>query len=103
MLLAEIESEPTGNSGASGNATAVRLTEDSGYLWFFSAPNVEAVFKVIDACSSRGYFWFFAGGPTNVQTTITVTDTLTGRVKTYVNPQGAAFQPIQDNQAFSCP
>jgi hypothetical protein len=98
----KVEARWQTRDGVSGNATAVRLTDDSGYLWFFSAPNVEAVFKVIDACSSRGYFWFFAGGLTNVQTTITVTDTLTGRTKTYVNPQGTAFQPIQDNQAFAC-
>jgi hypothetical protein len=24
-------------------------------------------------------------------------------VKTYTNPQGVAFQPIQDTSAFTCP
>jgi hypothetical protein len=38
----------------------------------------------------------------DVQTTITVTDTLTDRIKTYTNPQGTAFRPIQDTAAFSC-
>jgi hypothetical protein len=34
----------------------------------------------------------------------TVTDTATGAVKVYFNPQGAAFAPIQDTAAFStCP
>jgi hypothetical protein len=32
-----------------------------------------------------------------------VTDTQTGQVKTYVNPQGTAFAPIQDTSAFACP
>lgn len=98
----KVEARWLTRDGTSGNANVVRLTPDSGYLWFFSAANLEAVFKVIDACSSRGYFWFFAGGLTNVQVAITVTDTLTSRMKTYTNPQGAAFQPIQDNQAFAC-
>jgi hypothetical protein len=32
---------------------------------------------------------------------ITVTDTEAGTVKTYTNPQGTAFQPIQDTSAFA--
>jgi hypothetical protein len=88
--------------GASGNATVVQLSSDSGYVWFFSATNAEAMFKVIDACSFNHSFWFYAGGLTDVQTVITVTDSLTGRVKTYTNPLGTAFKPIQDTSAFPC-
>jgi hypothetical protein len=90
--------------GRSGTGTVVRLTDDSGYLWFFDPINVEVVFKVVDACSFNHAFWFYAGGLTNVQVTITVTDTKTGAVKTYSNPQGKAFQPVQDVTAFNtCP
>jgi hypothetical protein len=32
-----------------------------------------------------------------------VTDTATGVVKTYRNPQGTAFAPLQDTSAFACP
>jgi hypothetical protein len=32
-----------------------------------------------------------------------VTDTATGVMKTYRNPQGAAFAPVQDTFAFPCP
>lgn len=46
----------------------------------------------------------YAGGLTDVNVILTVTDTMTGLVKTYVNPQGTAFQPIQDTSAFAtCP
>lgn len=98
----KVEARWQTNDGASGSATVVQLSPDSGYLWFFSATNAEAVFKVINACSFNNSFWFYAGGLTDVQVVITVTDSLTGRVKTYTNPQGVAFRPIQDSSAFSC-
>jgi hypothetical protein len=44
----------------------------------------------------------FAGGLTNVKVDITVTDTQTGSVQTYHNPQSTPFQPIQDTSAFGC-
>jgi hypothetical protein len=88
----------------SGQAQGVKLTDESGYLWFFDAGNVEMVVKVIDACAYNQRFWVYAGGLTNEQVTLTVTDTTTGAVKTYSNPQSTAFQPIQDVNAFAtCP
>jgi hypothetical protein len=88
---------------ATGQAQAVPLTADSGYLWFFASSNIEAVVKVLDACALNQRFWVFAGGLTNVHTTITVTDTQTGAMKTYKNPQNTAFQPLQDTSALPCP
>jgi hypothetical protein len=85
---------------ASGAGTAVPLTSDTGYLWFFSSSNVELVVKVVDGRGFNNKFWVFAGGLTNVETTITVTDTQTGALKTYHNPPSTAFQPIQDTAAF---
>ena len=90
--------------GNSGNGTAVPLTSDTGYFWFFQSSNVEMVTKVLNGCGFNARWWAFAGGLTNVQTTMTVRDTETGAVKTYTNPQNTAFQPIQDTSAFSsCP
>jgi titin len=91
-----------GATGQSGEGTVAQLNPTAGTFWFFSASNIEGVFKVVDGCGSSGSFWFFAGGLTNLETTITVTDTLTGRVKTYANPQGTAFRAVQDTKAFSC-
>jgi lysyl endopeptidase len=89
---------------SSGSGQAMTLTADTGYFWFFSSTNVELVVKVLDACSLNNRFWFFAGGLTNVAVTVTVTDTQTGTVRTYLNPQSTAFQPVQDTNAFStCP
>jgi Trypsin len=90
--------------GASGVAHTVSLADDSGYLWFFSASNAEAIVKVLNGCSLSNHYWVFAGGLTNVQTMVTVTDSQTGFTRTYTNPQGTAFAPIQDTSAFAtCP
>ncbi len=80
------------------------LTSDTGYLWFFNAANVEAVVKVLDGCGVNRRYWVFAGGLTKLRVDLTVTDTRTGQVKRYANPQGRAFVPIQDTDAFAaCP
>ncbi len=99
-----VEAEWTTSQGQSDVAQVVQLTPDTGYLWFFNSSNVEAVVKVLDACALNDRYWVFAGGLTNVQTVITVTDTQNGQVKTYTNPQSTPFQPIQDTSAFAtCP
>lgn len=89
-------------AGQQGAAQVVKLTDETGYLWFFNSANVEAVVKILDACGLNNNFWVFAGGLTDVEVTLTVTDTETGKSKTYTNPQGKAFQPIQDTAALSC-
>jgi len=91
--------------GHSGTAQVVKLTEDTGYLWFFAGTNVELVVKVLNACSFNQHYWVFAGGLTNVNVVLTITDTKTGSIqKVYTNPQGKAFAPIQDTLAFAtCP
>src|SRR5437870_662044 len=85
----------------SGAGQAVSLTSDTGYFWFFSSGNVEIVIKVVDGRAFNSRFWVFAAGLTNVNVIITVTDTVTGAVKTYTNPQNTAFLPIQDTGAFA--
>jgi hypothetical protein len=88
--------------GAVGEGQGVALTNDTGYYWFFTSANVEMVLKVLNACGVNGNYWVFAGGLTNVETDILVTDTQTGAVRTYQNPQRTPFAPIQDILAFPC-
>lgn len=92
-------------NGTSGDGSGVKLSGDTGYFWFFQSTNVEMVVKVLNTCTfSTPRFWVFAGGLTNVNVVLTVTDTKNGTVKTYTNPAGTAFQPVQDTNAFStCP
>jgi hypothetical protein len=92
------------SANGSGAGQAVKLTGDSGYFWFFTASNVEMIVKAVNGCAFNATYWVFAGGLTNVEVTLTVTDTQTGAVRTYVNPLNVAFQPIQDTSAFpTCP
>jgi hypothetical protein len=84
-------------------ATAVSLTNDTGYFWFFDPANIEMVVKVLTGCSVNGQYWVFAGGLTNVGVEWRVTDTLTEVTKTYSNAAGTPFQPVQDSSAFPCP
>lgn len=90
------------NQGNSGVGHGVRLTDDSGYFWFFDPENIEVTLKVLNACTlTPSRFWVFASGLTNVEVTLTVTDTVSGQVKTYVNPQDRRFRPIFDTDAFA--
>jgi pimeloyl-ACP methyl ester carboxylesterase len=87
-----------------GSAGVVQLTDESGYLWFFDRDNVEISIKLIDACTLNQRYWVYAAGTTDVRVTLTVTDTRTQQVKTYINPLGTPFQPILDSSAFAtCP
>ena len=58
--------------------------------------------KVLNGCTVDAYYWVFAGGLTNVELDLTVTDVQTGQVRSYANPVGTAFAPIQDTSAFAC-
>ena len=87
-----------------GSGAAVPLTNDTGYLWFFNADNVEVVVKVLDGCEINERYWVFAGGLTDVEVVMKVIDSKTGVAATYYNPPGAAFQPVQDQNTFDvCP
>jgi hypothetical protein len=99
-VTADFQSTP---EGPSAPATAVPLTTDTGYFWFFDPSNIELVTKVLDGCAVNGNYWFFASGLTSVGVQISVTDTVTGASKPYSNTLGTAFQPIQDTAAFPCP
>ena len=85
--------------GRTGVGKAVPLSGDSGYFWFSGATNVEVIVKALDARTVNGQFWFFYGALSNVEYTITVTDTATGRRRTYTNPLNK-FGSVGDTSAL---
>jgi hypothetical protein len=86
-------------SGGSGFGMASPLTTDTGTFWFFDAANTELIVKVLDARSINGHFWVYYGALSNVGYTLRVTDTATGRARTYENPAGN-FASRGDVEAF---
>ncbi|HVT17502.1 MAG TPA: CARDB domain-containing protein [Thermoanaerobaculia bacterium] len=89
--------DPT--SGTSETAQAVPLTDDTGYFWFFGAENVELVVKVLDGRPVNGKYWVFYGALSDIEYTVTVMDTLTGRTKSYKNP-AHTLASHADTEAF---
>lgn len=85
--------------GTSGMGMAMPLTADTGSFWFFSSTNLELVIKILDGTPVNGHFWVFYGALSNVEYTITVTDTVTGLVKMYFNPNGQ-LASVADISAF---
>ncbi|MDE2690930.1 MAG: fibronectin type III domain-containing protein [Acidobacteriota bacterium] len=76
------------HDGRTGAGTMRRLTDNTGVATFFDADNVELVFKVLDGTEANGRHWVFYGGLTDLGYTLTVTDTQTGKMKTYRNEPG---------------
>ncbi len=95
----EVEVSWRDSRGRTGAGQAKTITADTGYFWFFSETNIELVIKVLDARSINQKYWVFFGALTSVEFDLTVTDTVTGAVKTYHNPLGQ-FASVGDTQAF---
>jgi hypothetical protein len=62
--------------------------------------NPEVFVKTIDATGPFGKYWFFHGGLTDLEYTITVRDTLRGVTRTYFKPAGS-FIGEADTAAFN--
>jgi hypothetical protein len=87
------------SQGRSGTGTAIPITTDTGYFWFFTSANVELVIKVLDGRAINDHYWVFYGALSSVQYTIRITDTVTGATKTYTNPSGT-LASVADTSAF---
>jgi predicted outer membrane repeat protein len=95
-FVAEVAWKTQGGTGA---GQAVSITSDTGYFWFFNESNVELMVKVIDGRPLNGAFWVFYGALSNVEYTLKITDTVTGRVRIYQNPSGR-LASAGDTNAF---
>jgi hypothetical protein len=87
------------SQGTIGVAQATPLTGDTSHFWFFTPNNVELIVKVVDGRSVNGRFWAFSGALSDAEYTITVTDTVSGQIRTYANPSGSLVS-LADTSAF---
>jgi hypothetical protein len=96
--------ELTGDAGGGGGVFANVVpggTGDSGLFWFFDPTNWEVLLKVLDGCGVTDRFWVFAASTTDQGYVLTITDTLSGEVKQYVNQPGNPAPAITDTDAFA--
>ncbi|MEA2604717.1 MAG: hypothetical protein QOF89_5709 [Acidobacteriota bacterium] len=91
--------------GSSGPGRVMPVAAaDSGLFWFFDPNNLELLVKVLDGCAVNHHFWVYTGPATDVQLTLTVSDSQTGKVRVYFNPLGTAAGTLTDLEAFAaCP
>jgi predicted esterase len=88
--------------GHGGAATVADIsTADSGVFWFVGADDWEILVKVLDGCALNQSVWVFTAATTNLAYTLTVTDTVTGAVKTYANAAGPPAPAVADTSAFA--
>ncbi|MGK2859733.1 MAG: trypsin-like serine peptidase [Thermoanaerobaculia bacterium] len=90
-------------TGKTGAGLAIPEGDLFGY---FSLPeltgqaeNPEVFVKVLDARALSGKFWVFYGGLTDLEFTLTVTDSVTGAMKSY-SKEGGSYCGNADTQAF---
>lgn len=93
--------------GTVGDGMAVQVTptpDDSGLFYFFDPDNWEMLVKVLDGCPLTDHYWVFFAATTNVEFTVTVTDTERNQVKQYFNPLGQSADAVTDTRALAtCP
>lgn len=80
-------------SGKTGAGQALPQNDLFGYFSIPSitnnASNPEVFVKVLDGRGTNGRFWVFYGGLTDMEYTLSVTDTTTGAVRHYTKPAGS--------------
>lgn len=87
-----------------GDGFGVPMGDAEGVFYFFDPDNAQLLVSMIDGCTKNDRFWVFAGGLTNVELTLMVTDTQEGKTMTYFNPLGTPLPAIMDTNAFAtCP
>ncbi len=77
-------------------------TAETGFFWFFNPSNIELAAKVLDGRAINGSFWLLYGGASDLEYTLTVTDTVTGLAREYTNERGSICGEI-DTEAFQRP
>ncbi|HVT59691.1 MAG TPA: Calx-beta domain-containing protein [Thermoanaerobaculia bacterium] len=94
----------TASGSGAGTTVPLASNPDSGLFYFFGPSNIEMLIKVINGCSLSNTYWVFFAATTNVQFTVTVIDTMTGKTRVYFNPLNQSAAPVQDTSAFAtCP
>jgi uncharacterized repeat protein (TIGR01451 family) len=92
----------TGSGASTG--TVASAAADSGLFFFFDDGRSDFLVTLLNGCSINSRFWIFAAASSDVEYTLTVTDTATNQTRSYFNPLGSPSPAITDTSAFAtCP
>jgi plastocyanin len=79
-------------------------TPGSGFFSSSAQEEPELTVTVLDRCGVNGHHWLSLAAATDVEFTVRVRDTLTGRTRVYASPAGAMPSSLRDVEAFAgCP
>ncbi len=102
---ARVSYQTVQGGGLMGEGRAVPLSPlgvDKGGVFYFRDPdNPKFLVKILDGCGVNGHHWLFYAATTNIGFELTVTDTLTGAIRIYNNPDLNPAAPVLDTQAFA--
>lgn len=93
---------PDGRVAGQGTALDLGL-DDTGAFGLTDPEAPDLIVKLLDGTVINGHFWVFAAGTTDLEVSLTVTDTVRDVTVVYRNPLGTAFAAVQDTQAFPEP
>jgi plastocyanin len=102
---ATVQWRPSASRGDRGSKR-VALPEAPNTGLFASSPgeDPQILLHVLDRCAVNSHYWLDLAALTDVEFTVKVRDTQTGRTRVYVNPAGNTPAPVRDLEAFaSCP
>jgi len=90
--------------GSSGALHALPLAGDaSGLFWFFGPDKLELTVKLLDGCAVNDRWWVFLSSSSNVEYSVNVLDTVTGKTRTYDNALGHQPALVADTAWDDCP
>jgi plastocyanin len=89
-------------AGGDRQAKRAVLPEATGSGLFTSSSQDEPqlLLSVLDRCDVNGHFWLSLASATDVEFTVKVRDTQTGRTRIYLNPAGSTPSSLRDVEAF---
>jgi len=93
-----------GGTTVTDRGDKLELVQDSGLFTFFDPNNAELLVKVLNGCPITNNWWVFFAGTTNVEFTLTVTDTEKGENFFRSNPLDNVAETVLDTEALAtCP
>lgn len=101
QIAVEVEWQDAAMNNGMGQVLPL-VTLDYGFFSYDAARYLELQVQVVDACGFNDRYWVLMAGLSDYAQNVTITDTSTGNMVTYNNPQGAYSLSLLDTDALPC-